>query len=473
MTLRQILLALRARLSVFVVVLLATVITATTASLLIPKTYKATAAVLVDSKDEQSLAAAQPGITFTQPAERQGYLQTQIDIVASRLVADKVIRELDLASNPKLQADFAKDTGGEGTIEDWLAERLLRNVKVSTTQSNVIQIAYSANDPRIAARTANAFAKGYLDTMVELRTAPTRKAAEWFNEQLQGLRTKLETAQAKLTEFLQQQDIAATDDKYDLETARLGALLDQALRAREQTAMLGGGRAGERDGVAERAPELNASPVVQQLRGELALGEAKLRELATQYGPNYPAYQRQQSINQSLRERINAESRRVVSAADTSVRQSRARETALTNALAAQRAKLIAQRGSRDQAAVLRRNVESAERAYDLGLQRAAIAEVEGRARQTNLALLAAAVPPRDPMSPRLKLNIGLSALIGTLLGLALVTLLEMADRRVRTREDLILAADAPLLGVLNAWQPAQTPLLANAGTVRPLLARP
>src|SRR2546430_11466751 len=69
---------------------------------------------------------------------------------------------------------------------------------VCSSDLSVIQASFTCADPRWAAAIANAYAKAYVDTMLELRVAPTRKAAAWFDEQLKGLRANLEDAQAKL-----------------------------------------------------------------------------------------------------------------------------------------------------------------------------------------------------------------------------------------------------------------------------------
>jgi polysaccharide biosynthesis transport protein len=57
-SLRQFLLALRARFRVFVVSLAAVVCAAALASFLMPKSYRATVSLLVDARDEQSMGEA-------------------------------------------------------------------------------------------------------------------------------------------------------------------------------------------------------------------------------------------------------------------------------------------------------------------------------------------------------------------------------------------------------------------------------
>jgi uncharacterized protein involved in exopolysaccharide biosynthesis len=201
-------------------------------------------------------------------------------------------------------------------------------------------------------------------------------------------------------------------------------------------------------------PEVRDSSLVQRLKEDLAMGEAKLSELATQYGKNHPAYQRQVSQNDALRERLAGEMRHVAAGIESSARQSRQRQADLTAALAAQRARLLQQRESRDEIAVLRRNVEAAEGAYTAVLQRASVAQIDSRARQTNVVMLNAAVAPAQPTSPRIFLNIALSVAVGTMLGMGVVLVMEMLDRRVRSLDDFDNAWEAPLLVVLDPWRP-------------------
>jgi len=466
----QFLLALRARFGVFATLLTTTVIAATVASFLLPKTYRATVSLLVDAKNEQSLSNTLPLIL---PLEKLSYLQTQMDIITSKRVARKVVQDLKLAENPSTRADFEKAARGYGSIEDWLVESLLSKLKVETSQSSIIQVTFSSADPRHSAGIANAFAKAYVDTMLELRVEPTRQAAEWYDEQLKTLRANLEDAQAKLTNYLQREGIVSVDERYDVDTTRLGALSEQVVKAQEQTFQWNAREQQAREflkrgGSLDRLPDVLDNPFIQRLKTDLHQGEAKLRELATQYGSNYPQYQRQRSENRSLREKLDAEMKKVAEGIASSARQSRQREADLTKAMAAQRTRLLELKDTRNEFTVLRRNVESAERAYDTAMQRHVVSEVESRASQTNVTVLNPAAVPGKPSLPKIPLNIALSVVVGTMLGIGMVVLMEMLDRRVRSRGDLNL--DVPLLVVLNAWRPAANRLLGPpSGTARAL----
>lgn len=400
MTLRQFLRALRARFGVFAVALVVVVLATVVATLVMPKSYRATASLLVDAKDEQSMGDALRALGL--PQEHLSYLQTQADILGSPKVARRAVQQLDLAHDPAAMASLGVTRPTAARLEDQLVDGLMRHLKVDTSQSNVIDATVTSDDPRLAARLANAVAGAYVSTMLELQVAPTREAAAWFDEQLKGLRANLEQAQQRL----------------------------RAERQAEQQ------RLAQQP---ERLPQARDDVFIQQLRADLMHGEAKLRELSTQYGVNYPDYQRQLSENEQLRASLQTELHKVAAGmADPELGQPQ-----LTPQHAQTEQSMLA-------APVLQHDVESAERAYDTALQRYFSSQVDSRASQTNVAVLSAAAVPLRAYRPNLPLNAALALVTGLALGCALVVLLERGDARVRSVEDLAAAVPQPLLGVLS-----------------------
>jgi succinoglycan biosynthesis transport protein ExoP len=175
MDLSQYILALKARRKAFSIVLAVTVFTAILVALVMPKRYDATATILIDARDEQTMAPA-----HMSPRERAGYIFTQMELIASGKVAKKVVRDLKLAQQPGVREEWERDTGGTGSLEEWIATGLLEKLKVDSGASNIIIVKFSANDAKQASDVANAFAKAYLDVALELRTEPSRAAGQWF-----------------------------------------------------------------------------------------------------------------------------------------------------------------------------------------------------------------------------------------------------------------------------------------------------
>ena len=475
MNLYQFLSALRARFGVFSFLLLVTVLVATVVSYMLPKTYTATVSLLVDAKEEQSLGnAARPMIV---QQEKASYMQTQLDIITSEKVARKVVEDLHLAQSP-IAAKAAEDVAKHGgTVEDKLIEALQADLKVDTSQSSVMRLSFASTDARFSADAANAFAQAYIDTMLELRVEPTQKAAAWFDEQLKTLRANLEEAQAKLTDYHQKRGIVSADERGDVESTRLTVLSEQVGRAQEQTFQWNSkeeqARAlATRGESPDRLMEVQDNPLIQKLKQDLLHGEAQLQEISANYGVNYPLYQRQAAENHSMKEKLDAEMKKIVAGIENSARQSRQREMESRRAMDAQRTRVLGLKEGRNELTVLRRNVESAERAYDTAMQRSVVSQVDSRANQTNVMILNPAPVPRKHSHPKIFLNIALSVVLGAILGIVMVMLLELLDRRVRSRNDLEL--DVPLLAVLNERVPATRRLLGwSGGASRPSLPNP
>ena len=462
MTLHQFLLALRGRLWLFLAIVGATFAAVVLVTLLMPRTYDGIVSILADIKDEQMLNTPSQS-----PRMQLGYMQTQIDILQSQRVARKVVEDLKLHESPGVQAAFQKK-GAHGDIKDWVAGGLLADLKVDSSQSSVIVAKYSSDDAQFAADVANAFAKAYVATVLSLRTDPTKEAATWFNDQLKELRSQFEAAQGRLAEFEKENGIIATDERVDVEVARLNELSQQSLRAADLT-YDAGARAGQaRAGLAaETSPDVIANPLIQGLKGELLRAEAKLQELATRIGPNHPQYAQQAAEVAALRSRVSGEAARIVGSVQSVAGQSASRRASLEKDLAEQRKKVETLRQARHKSQVLVRDVDTAQKAYEAALQRYLVNKVESGAKQTNVAILNAATVPVMPSKPKIPLNLALGLFVGLILGSAAVFFLEILDRRVRSTDDLEVGVDAPLIGSLQTWEPSR--LLGSADDPRAL----
>jgi chain length determinant protein EpsF len=462
MDFQQYLLALQARRKVFLMVFAAIIVTAVTVALILPKRYEATATVLLDARDEQTAASS----GRVSPRERAGWVYTQVDLIQSGKVASRVARDLKLAQQPGVREAFEKDTGGAGNIENWLAEQLLLKVKVDTGASNVLTIKYSSDDAATAAAYANGFAKAYLETALELRTEPTREAADWFEDQLKGLRTAVTQSQGKLTGFQKEKGILGVDERMDIEYARLteistqlnaqkNATYDAQTRYQAASEMLKNGAA------TDSLPEVLSNSYIITVKAALQAAEGRLEEQSQVMGTNHPVYQRTASEVQGLKERLNAETKKVIASLGNAAEQGRKREAELKAAYDAQQDRIMKMKDTRVELAVMTRDVENAQRAYDGALARFTQMKLESKVKQTNLAMLTPAVEPLKPAAPKVGLIIALAIVVGGLLAAGVVYLLEMMDRRVRSRSDLESRLALPTLGRLSRWQPTGGRLLA------------
>src|SRR3989442_2042006 len=460
MDLNQYILALKARRKAFLTVLAVTVFTAIVVALVIPKRYDATATILIDARDEQTMAPARMS-----PRERAGYIFTQMELIASGKVAHKVVRDLKLASQPGVREEWERDTGGVGTIEEWLATNLLEKLKVDSAASTILILKFFFFKQKTAYEIANAFAKAYLDVALELRTEPSREAGQWFDEQVKALRADVTTAQTKLSGYQKEKGVIGGDERMDVEYTRVAELSAELGRQKAATmdAQTRYKQAQDliKDGVSlEAFPEVLANGYIITVKSALQAAEGRLQEQSEVLGPNHPTYQRTAAEVQGLKERLNAEATKVVTGLGNAVQQSSKRVEELQSSLKDQQDRIMKLREQRVDMAVLSRDLENAQRAYDGAPSRALAVKAASKCGQTNLAMLTPAVEPLKPAVPQGGLISALSLLIDALLAAGIVYVLEMLDRRVRSRTDLESRLAVPSLGLLSRWTPAGGRLL-------------
>ena len=444
MTIHQFLLILRARYKVVVFILLFTVITVFVVSLLLPKQYSASSALVVDVKSPDPVAGmVLPGLAIP------GYMATQVDIINSARVAQRVVTQLHMDESPAIREQWMESTEGKGDIKVWLADLLKKELFVKPSrESNVINIEFSGIDPDFAAAVANAFAQAYIDINLELKVEPARQYATWFDGQTKLLRDKLENTQQALSAYQQKTGIVATDERLDYEVAKLNELSTQLTVVQAQTS--DSSSKHKSAGNPETLTEVMQNPLINSLKSDIARLEAKLQESGVNLGKNHPQTKRAQSELASLRNRLASETRQIHNSIGTSYQVGKQKEKELIEAMERQKTRVLELNRQRDQLSVLKRDVEAAQRDFEGVSQRSALTRLESLAVQTNIATLNPASVPMKPSRPRILLNVLISIFLGTLIGVGIALMLELVNRRVRSEEDLE-AFELPVLTTISS----------------------
>lgn len=438
-----------ARKTVLLITIALTVLIAVAARLILPLRYEATASVIVDFKQPDTISG--PAASAPSSDQMTSYIATQVDVLSSHNVALKVVDDLKLTQDAQLRKRFTDETDGKGDIRDWIAELLLKGLTVTPSrQSNLIDISYKSTDPESSMILANAFVKAYIQTNLDLQTIPAMQANKWYQSQLTELRSQLIAAQKRLSDYQQSKGIVVVDERLDVESSRLNDIGSQLAAAQDQTYE---STSRNRHSADQLADVMN-NPVIQSLKTDLAREQAKLDQLSKSVGVNHPDYQRARAEINTLRDQIARETRNAQESVNTSMRVAQQREAALRASLAAQKEKLLALKQNRDAGAVLVQDIANAQKAYDLALQRATETRMTSQASQTDISLLNPAKLPTEPSSKSLAFVIVFALFLGTFLGLALIFIAEFLDRRIRSETDLTDTLGLPVLVTLNAIAP-------------------
>ncbi len=425
---------------------LVVVVAALVLSLVLPKQYTASAMVMVDVKSPDPVAN-ETGATTTLTST--SYMATQMDVLQSERVILRALRTLKLTDNAALREKWMSVTEGQGSFESWLVETFQRKLEVRPSrESSVIALSYTSTEPVFSANVLNAVVQAFIDTTLDLKVNPARQYSAFFDARAKELRGELENAQTKLSAYQQAKGLIATDEKLDVENTRLTELSTQLI-ALQAVASESSGRSRQAGKNGEGLSEVLTNPVVSSLSIDLSRQEARLKEISERLGPNHPQVLEQVATVGKMRDQLASEKRRASTSVtvDNSVNQQRLRM--LMADVDAQRARVLTLKGQRDEASVLRRDVESAQRAYDAVLNHATQAELQSRNTETNVSILKTATPPALPSAPKTMLNVVVAVLLGALLGMVLAVAREMLDPRLRSEQDILNGLKQNLLVVL------------------------
>ncbi|MEY4653459.1 MAG: hypothetical protein RI884_2040 [Pseudomonadota bacterium] len=443
MSLLQFLSILRARRVTAAMILLSTLALSLVWALVRPERYIADAPVLVDVQPEKVGGGFAPTLVAS-------YMATQIDIARSHRVAQ---RALDL-----MQAAGFANTAQR---REWLQEASARMQVRPARESNIIHVGWSAPTPAEAVQGANALARAFVEVALEIQTAPAKQGSSWYDTQVEASRLQLEVAQTRLSEFQQRAGIVGTE-QVDHEIARLRELSLQLAQVQAQTTDSQSRRGAASDTVAE----VMQSPLVNALKADVARAQARVEESAATLGARHPQLLRLQAERDALQGRLAAETRRIASGIEASYRAGRTREQELNAALQGQRQQVLALNRQRGQLALLQQEVDAAQRAFETVSTHASKTRLESLATQTYLTQLAPAAEPLQPSGPSLAHSLAVAAVAGTLLAVLGALMLELAQRRVRSVDDIIQGVDLPVLASLP---PVYTGLVALSGPRRSL----
>ncbi len=451
MSFYQFLIVLRARKKIALFVFLVTVFFGVLISLFLPKMYEASASLVVN------YAGTDPVTGGQLPAQLiPGYMATQIDVVNSPKVALKVVENLQLYTNPVFVEAFYKATEGRGSIRDWLATILIKNLTVKPSrESSVFILAYESQNPDFAATLANAFAEAYIETNLELKIEPSRRAANWFETQVEEIRQNLINAQRQLSDYQREKEIVSVDERMDVESTRLAQLSQQLVIAQAELfhqksrldAVLKGG-------IKNIDSSVLADPIISDLKVLLARSEVGLAELAQRFSEQHPEYRAVKSEVLSLSRKLASEFQFAKSRIKSDVAIAQKKVTELASAANAQKQVLLEINDNRDLLDVYTRDVSDLQQILSLATQRLAQTFLEGESSESDISILSPAVAPIEPVRPNLIVNLILSVFLGLLLSIIVAVWAELLNKRVRSAEDVVLNVNLPVLGELLFSKP-------------------
>lgn len=434
--------------------------------------YSAKATLLIEAQQAKAVKIEEVyGINSGQ----QEYYLTQFEILKSRSIAETVIDKLQLATH----TEFMTKPGLRDSIQQLLPFLATNREQVSASEqqlrdrerlvaafverlsiepvrkTQLVNIVYEANDPRLAAQVANAIGEAYIDTQLAAKMGITQKANDWLGGRLGELRLQLDASEKALQDFRLREgliDVAGVRSLGSQELERLG---QEVTQMRSKKAQIDGFvRAVRQFGAndmsrLESLPEITAHPGVQQVKAAVISAERKVSELSKFYGPKHPkllsARSELSTIQQNLHEQIQKLINGIAEEANTVTQNLAALEAEM------QRSKGQYQDLSGKEAEYQRlsREVETNRQLFDTFMARQKETEVTGNFNSAVARFTDVAVAAVDPIKPKKKLIVLLAFVAALGFGVIVAFVMDSLNDTIKTTREVESVLQQRALGVV------------------------
>lgn len=433
--------------------------------------YTADTRILIEER-ESPLTRPREGSNVPSTDFDASAIQSQVEVLRSREIADAVIDKLDLtrrpefdpARRPSLIRSLLVMVGlGEAPTDSTIRQRVMESYFTRLSvyplqQSRVVGVDFSAPSPNLAAEVANAVA----DSFVELQQSAKRESAvaatDWLRQEIDRLRARVSEAEQAVADYRARQGLfnveqGGTGDG-NLSTQQLGDINAELARARAARAEAEA-RASlvesmlQEGGPIDASQEVLNSQLIQRLRERQGALQAQIAELSTTLLPTHPRIRSLEGQVANLEGQIRDEAGKVLASLQTAARVAAAREGSLVTSL--NLAKSDVSR-SNDQGIELRALEREATAQRDLlesflSRYREAAARTDAGYLPADARIISRAVAPTAPSFPKKKM-MAVAAAVATLLIVSAILLLRefMSGRAFRIIGNAEEAAEpAPL----------------------------
>jgi succinoglycan biosynthesis transport protein ExoP len=423
-----------------------------------PRIYQSDCSIEYDPNPPKPLGREVEDVSPTMPFwESREYFATQNKIIASRAVAEKVVRKLSLHENPDFWGipDGERSKWKRASVSD--SARILQD-RMTVTQerdTRLVHVRVKDANPERAMLLANTIADAYIEKTMEDRLSATTGALEWLGKQLDSLKRQLEQSELALHEFGEQHTNLAVslEDQQNIVASNISQLSKQLIDARTEAITLEARlnelrAANNADPFAVYVSGFATNEALTQLR---LTHQTLLRErdaLNVQYGEAHPKVVATTNQLERVSQAMRAEIDGMITSAQSDLNQSLEVERGVQAAL--RRANQVGIELNLQEITYrrLQRERDNTSKLYGTLLERTAQTDLTRALQTSYVRIVDYALVPRLPVSPRVALNLGLGTLFGLLAGIALAFILEQMDRTIRTVEDAE-ALGVTVLGIM------------------------
>lgn len=438
--------------------------------------YTATATLMVEGSEASDAFSVRSEFPIW---INDNVLQTEVGVLTSRVLAERVIDKLKLDQDPEFNPQLREpDTVGSIVSSlnplsllsriasaptpdqdpatppnENMARALSRAAIVDSFLSRLsataqrrtylIDVSFISSDREKATLILNTVAQQYLLDRLEASFDDARRVTSWLEERLSTLRQDVQTAETAVEEFRQRNGLRRSGDgRKTLTDQQLSELNSRLIIARtdlaQKQARLNQIRSLlQSNSGLESAYEVLQSPLIQRLREQEATLQREMSEALKTFGERHPKMVGYRADLEELQAKLRAEMQRISQGIGNETEVARAGVITLERELSQLRNVVDTAGTAEIQLRELERQADATRNLYEAFLQRfKREAETGSGGQRANARILSEAQIPTGPSAPRTVRTISLVTLLSLLAGLALIFVIDRLDNAIRSSDE-------------------------------------
>ena len=393
------------------------------------------------------------------------FLRTQVDILKSRALAERVAQKLRLVGNAKFyDAMGVRQPTGDLTraeVEDLTIRTIEQARDVDLPRSTrLATVSFVSTQPEMASQIANAFASEFIQTNLQRRFDSSAYAREFISGQLSEARAKLERSERELNAYAREAGLIRDRDANNVfsQGGRVGSsvtttsLLELNSAANQaQTARIAAEGRWHlmNSGSALNSPDVLANPAIASLLAERAKNMAELERQRANHLEEYPAVQQLKAQVGVIDAQIQNVARSIRASVKQQYDAAVEAERSLKQQVAELKSSSLSEQDELVQYRLLQREADTNRTVYEGLLQRYKELNAAAGISASNISIIDPAIPPIRPSSPNLLRNLVISLVLGFGLAAVFIYLQTQLDDSVKVPEDVEGKLQLALLGVI------------------------
>lgn len=388
-------------------------------------------------------------------------VNTLIQAAKSREVLGRVVKDLNLTQRPAFSGGHP--VGSREATESAIGI-VGSMVRISLRKdTRLIDFTVLGSEPGLVSSVSSQTVMSLVSELENQKSRTLQGAIQSLVAEGQRLQEKLKQSEIAMHDYKKSNQAISLDERKDLVLTKLKELGAEVNRQSTERLTLETHLQACKEGTLPRDQLLNLPtianhPKVAGILSQIGVQRGTLAVLAERYKPKHPKYEAAQAVIDNQEEQLEAVLGDAVGLLQSSFDNALELETKLKEQLKRQESEALDLEQLAVQYNVLKREMESDQAVYESVLNRIKQVDVSKGMETPPIWVHQLAMVPTEPVSPNAQKLVGSSTAGGFLLGLAVIGLIVVQDRSIRTVDDAREKLKVPVLGMVNNLRPQNSP---------------